>query len=302
MFCMQYYAGLFAKAAMRRIERTIRTPHAEIRATETDGQGFPVVLLHGSGAERHVFEPQLQGPLGERHRLIALDLPGHGESTDAVDPPSGYTLPGYAQTVGEALKALGVSRAVIFGWSLGGHIGIELMSERPELVAGLMLTGAPPVARGPLGMLRGFHASWDMLLASKETFSERDVERYARLCYGEAATPALKAAIRRSDGRARVFLSRSMMRGDGADQKRAVETAGVPIAIVCGQHDPLVRTSYLAGLSYGTLWDGHVHMLAGAGHAAFRDDPERFNALLLRFAADCEAYTVPLEMPAARRA
>ena len=65
------------------------------------------------------------------------------------------------------------------------------MHDRPELVAGLMLTGAPPVSRGPIGMLRGFHASWDMLLASKEVFSARDVERYAQLCYGDNATPEL---------------------------------------------------------------------------------------------------------------
>jgi pimeloyl-ACP methyl ester carboxylesterase len=286
---------------MHRIERTIHTATAEIRATETEGAGFPLILLHGSGADRHVFEPQFQSQLAERHRLVAIDLPGHGESTNAFDPTDGYTLPGYAEAVGQALTGLGISRAVIFGWSLGGHIGIELMSEHPELVAGLMLTGTPPVGRGPIGMLRGFHASWDMLLASKEVFSERDVERYARLCYGDAATPALKAAIRRTDGRSRVFLARSLMRGDGADQKQAVETTHVPVAIVCGQHDPLIRLSYLAGLRYNTLWDGHVHMLPGAGHAAFRDDPDRFNALLMRFAADCETNAFPLELPAARR-
>jgi pimeloyl-ACP methyl ester carboxylesterase len=285
---------------MHHIERTIRTANADIRATETEGSGFPLILLHGSGAERHVFEQQLRSQLAERHRLVAIDLPGHGESTDAFDASHGYTLPGYAEAVNDALRTLGISRAVIFGWSLGGHIGIQLMSEHPELVAGLMLTGTPPVARGPIGMLRGFHASWDMLLASKEIFSERDVERYARLCYGDAATPALKAAIRRTDGRSRIILSRSMMRGDGADQKQAVETAHVPVAIVCGQHDPLVRLSYLAGVSYSTLWDGHVHMLPGAGHAAFRDDPDRFNALLMRFAAECETYTFPVEMPATR--
>lgn len=287
---------------MRRFDRTIATTHADIRLTETDGCGAPVVLLHGSGADRHVFAPQLASRLAEQHRLVAIDLAGHGDSTDAFDPAVGYTLPGHADILRQVFAALGIDRAVIFGWSLGGHIGIELLHERPDLVAGLMLMGAPPVTRGPLGMLRGFHASWDLLLASKEIFSERDVERYARLCYGDAATPDLKDAIRRTDGRARVFLSRSMMRGDGADQKHVVEQANVPIGIVAGQHDPLVRLSYLASLDYGILWDGQVHMLSGAGHAAFRDAADRFNALLLRFAADCEAWRAPLELPIARRA
>jgi pimeloyl-ACP methyl ester carboxylesterase len=287
---------------MRRITRTISTTHADIRLTDTEGPGFPILLLHGSGADRSVFASQLNSEIAERHRLILMDFTGHGESTDAHHPSAGYTLQGHAEAVWQVLQSLGIERIVVFGWSLGGHVGIELLSQRPELVAGLMLTGTPPVARGPIGMLRGFHASWDLLLASKEAFSDRDVERYARLCYGDTATAELKDAIRRADGRSRVVLSRSLMRGDGADQKHTVESAQVPIAIVSGQHDPLVRLSYLAAVNYSILWDGHVHMLPGAGHAAFRDDPERFNALLMRFAADCETYRYPVEEPARRRA
>jgi pimeloyl-ACP methyl ester carboxylesterase len=287
---------------MRRIDRTIDTPYAEIRLTESDGPGIPLVLLHGAGANRGVFEPQFASHLAERHRLIAMDLPGHGQSTDARDPATGYALPGLAHCVSRTLDALGVERCVVFGWSLGGHIAIELMHEHPQLVAGLMLSGAPPVARGPIGMLRGFHASWDMLLASKEKFSPRDVERYARLCYGDGATPELLDAIRRTDGRARVFFSRSIMRGDGAEQKRTVEAAEVPVAMIDGEHDPLVRLNYIASLDYAHLWDGRAHVIEGAGHAAFRDAPERFNTLLARFAADADAWRVPLAVPAALRA
>jgi pimeloyl-ACP methyl ester carboxylesterase len=286
---------------MRYTDRTISTANAEIRLTETDGTGIPLLLLHGSGADRRVFSPQLSSQLAERHRLIAVDLPGHGQSADATDPNS-YTLPGFAQTVADVLAALEIPRAVIFGWSLGGHVAIQLLHDRPDLVAGLMLTGAPPVSHGLLGMLRGFHASWDMLLASKETFTDRDVERYAELCYGSAVTPELLDAIRRTDGRSRVMISRSMMRGDGADQRQTVEHAETLIAMVTGEHDPFVRLGYLTGFADGHLWDGHVHVLPDAGHAAFRDVPTRFNALLMRFAADAAAYRAPLSLPARRRA
>jgi pimeloyl-ACP methyl ester carboxylesterase len=287
---------------MRRTDRTIITPYADIRLTETDGAGFPLVLLHGAGADRSIFEPQFQSQLAERHRLIALDLPGHGQSGDAHDPAVGYGIVGLAHCVSKVLDELGVERCAIFGWSLGGHIAIEVMHERPHLVAGLMLTGAPPVARGPIGMLRAFHASWDMLLASKEKLTPRDVERYARLCYGDNFGPVQLESIRRTDGRARTFFSRSAMRGEGADQKRAVEEAQVPIAMVNGEHDPLIRLSYIGSLDYAHLWDNHPHVLAGAGHAAFRDAPDQFNALLLRFAADAEAWRMPTAAPAALRA
>lgn len=282
-----------------RTDRTISTTVGNIRLTDTGGTGMPVLLLHGSGLSRAVFDRQIESPLAERLRLIAPDLPGHGDSEDARHAGD-YALPRLADCVSEVIAALGLDRFAIFGWSLGGHIGIELLHRLPG-IAGLMLMGTPPVGRGPVAMLRGFNANWDMLLASKERFSPRDIERYAHLCFGDDVPPGALEAIRRADGRIRPAVSRSMLRGEGADQRRTVETADVPVAIIAGQHDPLVRLGYLSGLAVPYLWDGHVIVLPGTGHAAFREAADQFNALLLRFAADAEAMAA---MPArsARRA
>ena len=287
---------------MRHVDRSVDTPYAAVSLTETDGAGSPIVLLHGGGADRHVFDAQLHSRLGERHHLVALDLPGHGESSNASDPQVAYTLPGFAATVAFALDRLNIARATVFGWSLGGHVGVELLAIRPDLVSGLMLTGAPPIGRGPLAVLRGFHASWDMLLASKANFNNHDIERYATLCYGPGAPASLHNAILRTDGRARAIFARSLMQGQGSDQRHVVQHAQVPVAIVNGEHDPLVRLSYFDTLERSHLWNGSQHVLAGAGHAAFRDKPERFNALLMRFAADCEALADSATRPAALRA
>ena len=54
-------------------ERTIATPHADIRLTDTEGAGLPVLLLHGSASSRSVFDRQFGSQLAERHRLIAID-------------------------------------------------------------------------------------------------------------------------------------------------------------------------------------------------------------------------------------
>ena len=165
-----------------------------------------------------------------------------------------YTIAGLAQSAAQLLDSLGIGRAVIFGWSLGGHVAIELASFH-QAVSGLMLTGAPPVSKGPFGMLRGFHAHWDMLLASKKIYSERDAERFETLCFGDTADPSFRQAIMRTDGRLRAAVTRGMITGKGADQKQVVEQAAFPVAIVNGEHDPLVRLGYFETLAYGSLWE-----------------------------------------------
>lgn len=275
--------------------RTIATRHGAVSVADTGGNGFPLLMLHGSANCKDVFRPQLEGPLAERHRLIAIDLLGHGQSANAEYPGTAYTLGGFAESAADVIAALGVKRLAVFGWSLGGHIAIEMLARQP-IIAGLMLTGTPPVAPGPLGLLRGFQTNWDLLLASKEHFTERDVVRFHYLCFGDHGSAEMLEAIARSDGRVRAIAVSGMMRGDGADQKRTVETAKVPIAMVNGEHEPIARLGYIDGLDYQTLWDGRCHVIAGAAHAPFIERPEVFNALLNRFIANVEAYQQPVPM------
>lgn len=271
----------------------ISTEHASIGLTDTGGDGFPVLLLHGSGASKEAFTRQTRSALAAQFRLIALDLPGHGDSSNAHDPTRGYTVTGYADAVSEVLAKLGVRRAAVLGWSLGGHIAMELAGST-HLVAGLMLTGAPPVGRGPLAMLRGFQTSWDMLLASKEHFSDRDVERFAALCFEDAVEPTFRAAIARADGRSRPIFQRSMLRGDGVDQRATVEALTVPVAIVNGAREPFARLGYFPTVHYRTLWHDACVVINDAGHAPFWQRPEAFNPLLAEFCADVAANEASL--------
>lgn len=270
-------------------DKTIHTRHAEIRVRQSAGKGFPVVLIHGSGASKDVFAKQFASPMAEAHRMVAIDLPGHGESSDAVVPAETYTIKGFALVVGEVLDRLEIEQAAVFGWSLGGHIAIELMSWH-KAVAGLMLTGTPPVPRGPLGMLRGFQTHRDVFLASKPRFSDEDARRFEKVCFGAHSAPEFLEAIKRADGRARKILFNGMMRGIGADQKRVVEETSTPVAMVNGADEPFARLGFIASLNYGNLWDGVCHVIEGAGHAPFWQAPEVFNPLFERFVADVEAF------------
>lgn len=266
---------------------TVQTSSASIRLSESDGRGEPLLLLHGSGASRKVFSKQFNSPLAERYRLIAPDLPGHGASGDAASVAD-YGLDGLARTIAEVLEHKGIEHTLVMGWSLGGHVGIELMARHPG-VTGLMIVGAPPVGRGPVAMLRGFQTNLDLLLATKEQFSERDAQRFYEMCYHGAGDPTFLQSIRRADGRVRVAVSRSLLRGEIADQKLAVEQAKVPVAVVNGASEPVARLSYVESLQYRTLWGNACHVIPDAGHAPFWDQPEQFNELLGNFAADVAA-------------
>jgi pimeloyl-ACP methyl ester carboxylesterase len=153
-----------------------------------------------------------------------------------------------------------------------------------------MISGAPPIGRGPLGTLRAFRLSFDTALASKENFSEADVLRFGRLCFGDRCTPADLAAIRRADGRLRKIMFGSMMRGICADEKQLAESSTVPLAVVNGLHDALMKPRYIAAIRYRSLWDGVCHVIPDGGHDAFRAMPDAFNPLLMRFANDVSVH------------
>ncbi len=282
----------------------VATRQAAVRVRQSRGPGEPgelcIVMLHGSGNSIEAFRRQFSSPLAESHRLIAIDLPGHGLSGNADDPAMAYTLEGLTATVAEVLSAVGCTKAAVFGWSLGGHIALQLAATTP-LVKGLFLTGAPPVALNPLGLLRGFKASLSVLLATKSVFSERDVERFERLCFGDSGTEMFRAMIRRSDGRVRVNFVRSLTRGEGVDQRAFIEKATIPIAILNGEHDPFVRRSYLEHLKFANLWRGRCHLVPGTGHSPFWHAPDIFNPVLGAFMRDLESgealapATAPLE-------
>lgn len=92
-------------------------------ALDRVGHGPPLVLLHPLGADRHVWDP-IVGLLAARREVIAVDLPGFGES-----PPLDEELPtpaSLAAALLEELAALGIERPHVAGNSLGGWVALEL--------------------------------------------------------------------------------------------------------------------------------------------------------------------------------
>jgi pimeloyl-ACP methyl ester carboxylesterase len=134
-------------------EYKLPTSHATLAISEV-GNNEPVLLLiHGNSFCRKIWRHILGSPLSKTHRIIAFDLPGHGESSNATNPEHDYTQPGYAHAAIELLTKLEVKEVIVFGWSLGGHVGIEMIPLAPAAglkIRGLMIVGTPPVGYGDL--------------------------------------------------------------------------------------------------------------------------------------------------------
>jgi pimeloyl-ACP methyl ester carboxylesterase len=262
----------------------VPTSHASIAVSESPGSGPAVLLIHGNSSCKEIFRNQMRGAVGEKFRLIAFDLPGHGRSSDARNPWRSYTMPGYADLACELVDRLGIKRFAVLGWSLGGHIGLELFTRHAGM-AGLLATGTPPVALTAESISQGFLPSEHMGLVGKAAITDEEAVLFARGTAGPSAPyeDFFLDSVRRTDGRARERMISAVVSGWGTDQLRLVETLEKPLAIVSGGAEPFVNNAYLAQIRYANLWDKQVHVLPGIGHAPFWEAPNLFDPLFARF-------------------
>ena len=107
-------------------------------AGDEEGEGVPVVLLHGLTATRRYVVMGSKNLVRGGHRVIAYDARGHGRSAPAGDPDA-Y---GYDALAGDLLAVLddrGIDRAVLAGASMGAHTLVRLAVEHPERAAALVV-------------------------------------------------------------------------------------------------------------------------------------------------------------------
>ncbi|MQA95156.1 MAG: alpha/beta fold hydrolase [Streptosporangiales bacterium] len=133
---------------------TLPVGGGEIHVAQDGPAGAPVlVLIHGFTASGRSWDA-LVPLLAESHRVIRVDLLGHGRS--AKPGGAGYTIAEQGRRVGEALDRLGVRRAIAVGHSTGGSVATALTEQRPDLVTALALINTGPsigahIAQGPGG-------------------------------------------------------------------------------------------------------------------------------------------------------
>jgi 3-oxoadipate enol-lactonase len=132
----------------------VRAPGARIWVEE-GGSGVPLVLIHGgTGTAEHDWAPVLP-PLRSKYRVITMDMRGHGRSQD---PDIELGIDRFGLDLVHVMRAMGLPRAVLIGFSVGANTLLKLVSARPDLALGLVTIGAsvagdasrvPDILNGP---------------------------------------------------------------------------------------------------------------------------------------------------------
>jgi pimeloyl-ACP methyl ester carboxylesterase len=273
-----------AIASSRLLSRRYKIGSLGISALVGGGTRPGVIFLHGNSSSKFVWANQLELVQGLGRAVAAPDLPGHGESENSSTPEATYSFPGYAAVVRALLDALHWSEVDVIGWSLGGHIGLELLGTEPR-VRSLLIVGTPPVRLCPEALHEAFYVNDDMQLAGKAEFTRADALTYGSAMMGgrRQLAPQLLRNIRRTDGNARRYMLANALQGVGIDERSLVEQSQKPLCVVHGRKEPFVRLQYLSSLNYRALWNNRIHVVPGAGHAPHWECPQVFNEILIDF-------------------
>lgn len=261
----------------------VGTPAGEIAGFRRAGPtaGPTAVLLHGAGLNAHTWDPLLEHFSGA---AIALDLPGHGDSTwrDDVD----YSPATNATAIAAALDILLTAPAVLVGHSLGGLTAIELQRLRPDLVTALVLVEALPF--GP-DDFAGIPVQARDFMDGPADYPSLDaiVDRAIAFGFGpsrEAIRRSVESNTRvRDDGRvewkyhwAKVDPT-AVFRGDYRDLWDALQQVTVPVTLVAGGHG-LITPALLGELAHRAPFV--VVRTLPTGHNVQEEAPEALAAIV----------------------
>ena len=240
------------------------------------GSGDPMVLIHGTGSCKEVWEPVLPA-LQRRHDVLALDLPGFGESPP-LDRP--HTVAALADAVEETMDDVAWHGAHLVGNSLGGWLALELARRgRARGVVAISPSGlwTPGEAAYARSMVLAHYAAAKVAAPLGSTPGGW-VGGLVMLARPWRVPPEAMALQRRRLAGATAV--REAIDDQAANQPSGLPEIDVPVLILWGTQDRLLFPRQ-AKRFVALIPDAELRMLPGLGHMPMSDDPEVVSQAIL---------------------
>ena len=253
--------------AYEEASRTVSVEGQSARLVDA-GDGEPVVVLHGWGGRIESMAPVISCFAGDR-RVLALDLPGFGESPA---PATAWGTSDYAAFVARVLADAGVTEADFVGHSFGAKTSLYLAATTP-VVRRLVLAGSSGLRTPP----------------SFKARARRALSRGARLAGrmggpGRALRDAVYRRIASEDYRNAGPLRPTFVKVVNEDLTELLPQVDVPTLLVWGTEDDAVPVAHARTMEQ-RIPDAGLVLFEGAGHFAYLDEPDRFCRIVRHFLA-----------------
>lgn len=242
-----------------------------LRWFELGEGGTPLVLVHGFGGDLNNWLFNHPALAAER-RVIALDLPGHGESAKALQRGD---LDELSETVLALLDHLDIAKAHLAGHSMGGAVSLNVARLAPQRVASLSL-----IASAGLGeVINGQYLQGFVAAANRNALKPQMVQLFAdpALVTRQMLEDMLK--FKRLEGVDEALRQLALAIADGDRQRHDLRSVlgQHPALVVWGGKDAIIPASHAEGL------EAEVLVLPEAGHMVQMEAAEQVNQQLLAF-------------------
>lgn len=248
------------------------------------GDGPPVLLVHGMAGSWESWLANIDA-LAERHRVLAVDLPGFGDSEPLAD---GEDFDGYVRSLRDLMDELGVPSVAVVGHSLGGLVALSLASQVPERVRCVVLVSGGGAVLSRPRLLAIQVAFWFLaaILRIPGSYRVLTSTRVVRA----ATWPAIHAGRDVPIDLLRRMMPRRVGPGFMHAVRRASEQLGrldlrritAPVLLVWGRHDRILPLTAGEQLDHALL-QSRLVVVERAGHCAMFEAPDAFHALVTNF-------------------
>lgn len=239
-------------------------------AYEVTGEGEPtLVFVHGWSCDRSYWQAQIQH-LSQQHRVVAIDLAGHGES--GLNRAE-WTIQAFAADVIAVLEHLDVATAVLIGHSMGGPIVLEAGIRTPNRVLGVI-------------GVDGFFDDWALI--DPEPFRRKFVETTTASVKNMFTSESDRDLIERiasdmASGPSTVGIGalEAVQKWATDDFDRAFREIRTPVRMIQRERTPDLLTQVRGHAASLISFD--IAVMQGVGHFVMIEQPETFNRLLEGF-------------------